>query len=79
MSWTGHIFVIFGVADPRTNKSSLEAFGFYPTDKSGINAINSTMRDVPGSIEDNLHGIHEGTWTPDKTQMLVVEVPALDF
>jgi hypothetical protein len=79
LSPLGHIFVIFGIEDPLTNSSRMEAFGFYPSDKSLKTALNSTLEYVPGSIEDNLDGIHEGSWKPGETQMLVVAVPSLDY
>jgi hypothetical protein len=78
-SLTGHIFVIFGIEDPQTDSSRMEAFGFYPADKGFLSEVKSVTSSTPGSIEDNLDGVHEGAWEPTETEMLVVEVPSADY
>jgi hypothetical protein len=79
-SYTGHIFVIFGVESKELQSSSLEAYSFYPAgDEDSSIAVNSILSSVPGSVYDNLDGIHEGTWKPNETQMFVVEVPKEDY
>ncbi|WP_260738160.1 MORN repeat-containing protein [Tunturiibacter lichenicola] len=72
-SWTGHIFVILATEDRNKQETRIDAFGFYPLDKSGAGALRSVLSSVPGSVEDNLTGVHAGSLTPD-TRILSVEI-----
>jgi hypothetical protein len=69
----GHAYVVWGVEDASTGRSSQAAFGFYPQEGDELRAAFS---DVPGRLVDEANNSASSSFL---TARLIVQVDPVDF